>query len=86
MKGAIKKESGRMKQEIKQEVDSNDSDSKKRRSNLPTESIAVLKRWLYLHRTHPYPNDFQKVNLANEASLTVHQVIDIFFNYQSIGY
>lgn len=73
-----------MKQEIKQELDSNDSDSKKRRSNLPTESIAVLKRWLYLHRTHPYPNDFQKVTLANEAALTVHQVIFLFLNYPPI--
>ncbi|KAI8871457.1 hypothetical protein GQ42DRAFT_106992, partial [Ramicandelaber brevisporus] len=52
----------------------------KRRGNLPKFVVAILKKWLLEHVSHPYPSEDEKIDLANRTGLTLSQISNWFIN------
>jgi hypothetical protein len=56
------------------------SDSSKKRSRLPPNSVAIFRHWLFNHLESPYPSEEEKEELASKAGLRITQVNNWFTN------
>jgi len=50
------------------------------RRPLPKEAIGILKKWLFNHFGHPYPNQTEKQQLSLQTGLSVQQISYWFIN------